>query len=406
MNKPPISSTQGPPLTAGELWRFLQQHTANNLRLEGQGKPVTPLCIWGEHGIGKTRLVEQFAREQGMKFSYLAPAQFEEMGDLAGLPELEGGKMVFKPAAWVPREEGPGILLIDDFNRADERILRGLMQLLQGYGLAGWQLPPRWQIVLTANPDRGDYSVTPLDEAMLTRMLHVELRFCMEDWLSWAEREGLDARALRFMRLYAFYLPDGGQEERGGQPAGTTAHQSHSNLPKGAALSLPKGAALSLPGAGKQTGLPKGRTTARSLTQFFRAIEALEDWQAELDQIAIYAQAALEAETADAFLAFVRQRAWEWPSPEDWLSGACLSWKWAEEDSETWVWGYHRMLLRYLQEREEPLAKTEKENLKTYLLSEMLNREQRLLFIRGLQRLGRRDLRDLLNLPEILEAML
>ncbi len=355
-------SVFGPPLTALELWRFLEQHTENNLRLEALGKPVTPLCIWGEHGIGKTQIVEQFAAERGMAFSYLAPAQFEEMGDLAGLPELVDGKTVFQPAAWVPREEGPGILLIDDFNRADERILRGLMQLLQGYGLAGWKLPPRWQIVLTANPDRGDYSVTPLDDAMLTRMLHVALRFRLEDWLLWAEREGLDARARRFMALYDLHLPAG---------------------------------------AG---GRLKGRTTARSLTQFFRAIEAIENWPEQLDQIAIYAQAALETETADAFVEFVRQKAWEWPSPEEWLrkGGQPLP----EDTPAGFLQGWHRILLRYLQERGQPLGKEEKETLKNWLLSESLNKEQRLLLIRELRNLGRSDLHKLLDSPEVLEAML
>ena len=37
---------------------------------------------------------------------------------------------VFAPPAWVPTADGPGILLLDDVNRADDRILRGLMQLL------------------------------------------------------------------------------------------------------------------------------------------------------------------------------------------------------------------------------------------------------------------------------------
>ena len=62
------------------------------------------------------------------------------MGDLLGMPDIEiidGKKQtVFEAPSWVPKEEGPGILLIDDVNRADDRILRGIMQLLQNYELA------------------------------------------------------------------------------------------------------------------------------------------------------------------------------------------------------------------------------------------------------------------------------
>ena len=68
-------------------------------------------------------------------------------------------------------------LTLDDINRADDRILRGCMQMLQNFELFSWHLPKRWQIVATANPEGGDYSVTPMDDAMLTRMLHTTLKF-------------------------------------------------------------------------------------------------------------------------------------------------------------------------------------------------------------------------------------
>ncbi|MCP4130117.1 MAG: hypothetical protein GY754_03770 [bacterium] len=34
----------------------------------------------------KTQLVQDFAHSRGWKFAYCAPAQFEEMGDLHGMP--------------------------------------------------------------------------------------------------------------------------------------------------------------------------------------------------------------------------------------------------------------------------------------------------------------------------------
>ncbi len=49
--------------------------------LPADGKRSVPVCIWGgRHGIGKTQLVEQIAKEQGMQWRAIAPAQFEEMG--------------------------------------------------------------------------------------------------------------------------------------------------------------------------------------------------------------------------------------------------------------------------------------------------------------------------------------
>ena len=118
------------------------------------------------------------------------------MGDLHGMPEKydptpednrSGDEETIFPPHWVPKEDGPGLLLLDDFNRADDRILRGIMQLLQNFELTSWKLPPKWQIVATANPEGGDYSVTPLDDAMLTRMIHATLDFDPKSWAIWAE---------------------------------------------------------------------------------------------------------------------------------------------------------------------------------------------------------------------------
>ena len=175
---------------------------------------------------------------------YCAPAQFEEMGDLHGMPTIvdpDPGKpgdeyTVYRPPEWVPTEEGPGILLLDDINRADDRILRGCMQLLQNFELFSWQLPAKWQIVATANPEGGDYSVTPMDDAMLTRMLHATLKFDARIWAEWATGAGVDRRGIAFVLTYPEVV------------------------------------------TGK-------RTTARSLTQFFDQIGDIEDLKAEIELV-------------------------------------------------------------------------------------------------------------------------
>jgi len=102
----------------------------------------------------------------------------------------------------VPRTPGPGILMLDDFNRADQRILQGIMQLLQFNGMFSWSLPDDWMIVCTANPEGGDYNVTPLDDAMITRLVHVAMVFDVRDWAGWALKDGLDSRVLSWVLAY------------------------------------------------------------------------------------------------------------------------------------------------------------------------------------------------------------
>jgi len=235
----------------------------SNLSLTESGRCAVPICIWGTHGIGKTSVVVEYAKKKGWGFSYCAPAQFEEMGDLHGLPtrveatDEKEAHTAFLPPDWVPREPGPGILLLDDINRADERILRGLMQLLQNFELFSWRLPPKWQIVATANPEGGDYSVTPMDDAMLTRMMHITMVFDVKAWAAWALSLGIDSRGVDFVLSYP-------------------------ELVSG------------------------GRTTPRTLCQFFDSIKGIEDLKANLDLVYVLARSCVDEETAAAFLAFAR----------------------------------------------------------------------------------------------------
>lgn len=255
----------GKKLDSAELRTVLEHIFLRNNRIEDEtGGRGTPVCIWGTHGIGKTTVVRDFARQNGWKLAYCAPAQFEEMGDLHGLPTrvdpdptvLGDEYTAFLPPEWVPTEEGPGILLLDDMNRADDRILRGLMQLLQNFEMFSWSLPKKWQIVATANPEGGDYSVTPMDDAMLTRMLHMTMIFDVKAWAAWALEVGVDSRGVDFVLTYPETV----------------------------------------------TGI---RTTPRTLAAFFDQIKDIDDLKANIDLVHTLALSSMDEVTVATFLSFV-----------------------------------------------------------------------------------------------------
>lgn len=198
----------GSTLSSEKVSKFIKHCYKINQKNINNNKPKTPTCIWGTHGIGKTDLVKQIAKELDIDFKYIALAQFEEMGDLLGMPDRKEGITIFNPPSWVPKD-GHGILLIDDFNRADERILRGCMQLLQNYETAAWTLPEGWDIVLTANPTHGEYSVTDLDPAMLTRMRHISMKFNVQDWAKWAIDKGIHDICVNFVLTYPEIITNG-----------------------------------------------------------------------------------------------------------------------------------------------------------------------------------------------------
>ena len=85
--------TYGEKLNAQELTEFLEYALQQNDKLAQKGKRGTPICVWGTHGIGKTESIIGYAKKHKYTTVYCAPAQFEEMGDLHGIPETSSNAM-------------------------------------------------------------------------------------------------------------------------------------------------------------------------------------------------------------------------------------------------------------------------------------------------------------------------
>lgn len=217
----------GVTLKPSEMSAWLEHVLRTNLRLVKDGKKDKRMCacIWGPAGISKTATVKQFEK-RGIningemvypKVVHIALAQMEEAADVAtGLPieEVIDGRTVmgYAPPSWWPTEKDtlggkrPVVLLFDDFNRADPRILKAIMQILQDYRSNVHELPENTIIVLTGNPPTGDdgteYSVNEIDKAVKTRMLHAMMKFDKIDWASWAVSEKVDDRVVSYVLAY------------------------------------------------------------------------------------------------------------------------------------------------------------------------------------------------------------
>lgn len=355
-----------------ELVNFIHHTLITNKQAEEQGHPKTPICIWGEHGIGKTQSVETYAKSNGYKFSYIAPAQFEEMGDLVGMPKIidqnnnEKGTTVFIPPDWVPKEEGPGILLIDDVNRADDRILRGIMQLLQNYELVSWKLPNKWHIVLTANPDGGDYSVTPMDFAMLTRMMHITLTFDVKKWALWAEQNNIDPRGISFVLTY---------------PEVVTGE----------------------------------RTTPRTLVQFFENISHIKDLKKDLGLVKMLADACLDSNTVTSFIAFLNNDLSKLITPEEILESKQFEKEVYQKVKSVVEQETKRVdilsvittrFVNYLTISEANFGNQQIDNIKAYLNMDFLPNDMRFIAARDLANSKNNSLKKIMADPQIGKLLL
>ena len=218
-------------LNVHELKDFLKHIIDNNRYLQENNKPMVSTEVIGDSGIGKTSSIVQLADELGLNFVKLNLAQIEEIGDLVGFPirqfEMKDKKlaewvdensvedyrkkgfestglnrMSYCPPEWISGKSNGGILLLDDWNRADMRFIQAVMELIDRQQYISWKLPKDWHIILTANPDNGDYLVNSIDNAQKTRFISVNLKFDLKCWGKWAEQAKLDGRCINFMLMH------------------------------------------------------------------------------------------------------------------------------------------------------------------------------------------------------------
>lgn len=159
------------------------------------------ILLVGNHGIGKSRIVEDFFSAKGMKVTALFLGQMSDPGDLIGLPRLneETGKTDFMPPYWFPTDGEPIVLFLDELNRARPEMLQTVMDLVLNRKLAGRKLPEGSRIVSAVNAGQ-QYQVGELDPALVSRFNIYTLQPTAQDWLEWAKREELDERVINFIQ--------------------------------------------------------------------------------------------------------------------------------------------------------------------------------------------------------------
>lgn len=281
-----------------EIQNWIKFAIKKNIERQEVGLPRCTLNVWGAPGTSKTSIVKALVNEQTMFEGSLQNievidiplAQIEELGDVLGFPveEIEmansagnvwikavnslidsylkegyvntgNQRTTYAPPSWVPRTAKPGVLLFDDGNRASQRIMKGLMQLVQDYRTISWGIPRGWTIVFTGNPDNRYNQVTSMDTAQLTRMKHITLEVDAKEWAIWAESNNIDKRGINFVLRYPEMM------------------------------------------------IGKERTNPRSLTEFFYSLKDIQNLsnKNEYNRFTIEANASLDEETVACMSAFL-----------------------------------------------------------------------------------------------------
>ena len=188
--------------------------------------PEQNIMIAGKHGIGKSKIVENYFTAKGKKVVVFFCSQAADPGDIIGLPHYNPstGKTEFALPWWFPTpptdKDGnpiideatgrplpaqPVVLFLDELNRARPEILQTVMDLTLNRKLAGKSLPPGSQIISAIN-NGDEYQLTDLDPALVSRFNVYSFSPSVNDWIKWANAHGLDTRVVSFIATNTKFL--------------------------------------------------------------------------------------------------------------------------------------------------------------------------------------------------------
>ncbi len=169
--------------------------------------PAQNIMLVGKHGIGKSRILEDYFSKKGAKVVTLFLGQMADPGDLIGLPEKneKTGKTAFMLPYWFPTDGKPIVLFLDELNRARPEVLQTIMDLTLNRKLAGKSLPEGSRIISAVN-NGNEYQLTDLDPALVSRFNIYEFCPSVDDWILWGKTSGIDPRILSFIEQNPEYL--------------------------------------------------------------------------------------------------------------------------------------------------------------------------------------------------------
>lgn len=175
----------------------VRQHILTCMR--AKPKPI-PTFIWGAPGVGKSAVVAQIAKDEELELRDLRLLLLNPT-DLAGIPFADIEKRV---AEWlVPKfmpRGGKGILFLDELNAAPQAVQAAAYQLVYDNRCGDYVLPEGWFIVAAGNRAEDRAITFEMPSPLRRRMLHLEMKPDVEDFIAWAMATNQAPQVVAFIR--------------------------------------------------------------------------------------------------------------------------------------------------------------------------------------------------------------
>lgn len=162
-------------------------------------KSFLSVLLLAPPGVGKTEMVMQAARDEGLPCRSLLGTQIAPE-DVSGIPRINGKRVTYYPPRLiVPEDDKPFVLFLDELPNSAPDVQKSMLSLLLEHRVGEFPLPKGTWVVAAGNRLEDRSYVRPLSAALVNRVIVLSVRVDVKEWLMWAHKEGVRSDVLAFI---------------------------------------------------------------------------------------------------------------------------------------------------------------------------------------------------------------
>lgn len=175
--------------------------------IESSEERRLPFCIWGSHGIGKTEIVGQVAKESNRNL-VVVHLSTQDITDLIGIPYEKDQVQFWSTPKWLHdanenfRKTGiPNLFFLDEMNRGHAIVLKAMLPFLLDGSLHLHKIGPKDCVIAACNPPSDDYDVNDMtDKALNDRLGHVVFKPSANEYIKYCSSRDIDNTTMNIIR--------------------------------------------------------------------------------------------------------------------------------------------------------------------------------------------------------------